>query len=285
MRVLKHDHPEATRFLKSIPIQVEKLQRDDISYFIVVDDAWIRAIVTIHYEPHYFFAPSGSSLGNLMILNPDPSFIDAVIECAQKLVQSEGLAYIVYSQGLVPEELSLSLRRNEFEKIDHAYAMSVELESEYDNPEGLLFKPMNVGERERVIEYQEKIYSGTGDLANPTIAKNLRTLTDDEFYTIFNEDSTYFVEWNGVTIGLVVYINDSGVIASVAVDPQYRGKVFGKKMVIFALNQLKSLGWGKAFLRVHVENTHAVKLYESLGFKINRETETYVYTPTCQLLE
>ncbi len=285
MRFLKHDDPEATKYLKSIPRYVNKLASDEIPFFIIVDDACVRALVTIHTEPYYFYASAGSNLGRVIMLNSDPMYLDAVFESVGRLVQSEGLAYLVYTNSLIPEELQRMLEKHEFGLIDHAHSMYVELNRIPDAPQGLVFKPMDITQRDHIQQLQTEFFKDTGDLTNPIIQQNLLTLSDEDLDSLFNEDTTFLVMENDETVGIVVISVEQGLLMSIAVSPKHRRKNIARKMLAFALIRLKELGWGKVYLRVHVDNIPAIKLYKSFGFIVESETISYVYYPTCQLLD
>ncbi|MHA2424546.1 MAG: GNAT family N-acetyltransferase [Candidatus Thorarchaeota archaeon] len=283
MRYLRHDNPEAAKYLKSIPSHVERLSREDIQFFIIVDGAWIRALVTIHTEPTFFFAPAGSNLGNVMLLNPDLNYLDDVLDCAGLLLQKEGLTYLVHSSVPAPKELRDVLRKFEYKILDHSYSMSVDLDTPPQPPEGLMFRPMNPEDKYDILRKQTEFFEGTGDLASATITENLFTLSDDELNSMFNEDTTFLAMENSNLVGIVMISIEQGLLISIAVSPEHRGRGIAQKMLAFALIRLKELGWSKVFLRVHVENKPAINLYESFGFVIEREIEAHVYFPTCQL--
>lgn len=70
-------------------------------------------------------------------------------------------------------------------------------------------------------------------------------------------------------VGFVVAIQerDSGLIAEAGVDPQHRRKGIGALLTTKGLQRLKQRGLNQAFLRVDLENTEAISLYEKLGFQ------------------
>jgi len=69
-----------------------------------------------------------------------------------------------------------------------------------------------------------------------------------------------------------------GEIYVLAVDPAYRGKGIGKDLTIIGLNYLKYQGLSNAMLYVGVENTQALDLYKSLGFK--HDSSDVIYKST-----
>jgi ribosomal protein S18 acetylase RimI-like enzyme len=285
LKILGHNDPDASKFLKSIPRYVDTLAKDDIPFFIIVDDAWVRAIVSIHTEPYFFYAAGGSKLGRIVILNPDLMNIDQVLDSAGRIVQSEGLAYLVYTNSHIPDELREKLEKHEYGQLDHSYSMYVDLDEPPESPEGLVFKPQAITDQKTFLDLQIEFFKGTEDPATHIIQQNLPTLTDEELGSMFNEDTSYLALQGEEVVGLVVISIDRGLLMSIAVPQRYRGKGISKKLMAFALIRLKELGWGKVYLRVHVDNSPAIKLYESFGFAVESEMISFVYFPTCQLLE
>ena len=73
---------------------------------------------------------------------------------------------------------------------------------------------------------------------------------------------------------LFVY-KKSGRIYSLAVDPEFSGKGYGKILLQKAVDALKTEGKEKLFLEVREENKKAIRLYEGVGFKISRRLPAY----------
>lgn len=88
---------------------------------------------------------------------------------------------------------------------------------------------------------------------------------------------------NNKFVGFITYYMDAldknvGHIFIMAVDPAFRGKSYGKKLLEFALNDLKSLGAKIVKLVTRTTNVPAQKLYSSAGFTETQRTEDgFVY--------
>ena len=61
-----------------------------------------------------------------------------------------------------------------------------------------------------------------------------------------------------------------GTIEDVYVLPEFRGKGIGKKLAAECLTKMKASSVKVVRLQVLAENKAAIKLYEKLGFKVNR---------------
>ncbi|MFW9909583.1 MAG: GNAT family N-acetyltransferase [Candidatus Thorarchaeota archaeon] len=279
MRTLKQDDADAAKFLRLIPRYADSLRESDTPFFLIVDDTWVRALISIHIEPYYFLGPAGSKLGRLTILNPDLEYLDQVLNAAHGIVKSEQLHYLIYSESMIPDELKQVLEKHQFHLVDHAYSMFVDIDIPPEPPEGITFQPMDIKKRDKILELQTAIYESTDDEANPIIQRNLLTLSDEDLDSIFNEDTTFLALQGEVVVGIVVISVEQGVLMSIAVKPEFRKRGIARKLLKFALIRLKELGWGRVYLRVHAKNMPAIKLYESFGFELESESMSYVFYP------
>lgn len=84
-----------------------------------------------------------------------------------------------------------------------------------------------------------------------------------------NNTFTYMIELKGTPIGKIKVSKemDSAFISGFGIMPDYRGKGYGRQTLREVLRRLRSEGIYDAALDVAVENTNALKLYKSCGFK------------------
>lgn len=68
---------------------------------------------------------------------------------------------------------------------------------------------------------------------------------------------------------VIVYDEKKASIFSVDVLSNHRGKGYGKKLVVEAINRCKEKNCESIELRTEVDNTVANSLYLSMGFKLN----------------
>ncbi|MCS7166647.1 MAG: N-acetyltransferase [Gemmatales bacterium] len=73
------------------------------------------------------------------------------------------------------------------------------------------------------------------------------------------------------------FVPGQGTIQNVGVVPEHRGKGLGRALVLQALHSFRQLGLERAVLEVTAENTPALELYRSLGF---RTVRTLYRTPS-----
>lgn len=68
--------------------------------------------------------------------------------------------------------------------------------------------------------------------------------------------------------------HDDGAIGFLFVDPQYRGKGYGKAIVLSILKELKIQGL-KAYAHIESENEASLALFRGLGFKFDRSVRWF----------
>lgn len=94
--------------------------------------------------------------------------------------------------------------------------------------------------------------------------------TLENIQAMLNSDAFAVVEEiNDEIIGYASYYIhiDEGDINNIAVKESYRKQGKGKALVLALIDDAKSRNVKKLFLEVRENNTVAIKLYESLGFK------------------
>ncbi|HOG63788.1 MAG TPA: GNAT family N-acetyltransferase [Sedimentibacter sp.] len=89
--------------------------------------------------------------------------------------------------------------------------------------------------------------------------------------------STYIIETGNEIIGKVrlEIIDDIGGIYGLEILPDYRGKGFGRELLIQSINKLKEYKVKTVNLQVETENRNALNLYKSCGFKENYIMDYY----------
>ena len=89
----------------------------------------------------------------------------------------------------------------------------------------------------------------------------------------------FVLEQNGKMIGFLLggytSIPRQAHILSFAILEGFRGEGLGKELLIYLLNQLKSLEFSSVKLEVNVDNQRAIELYESLQFRIESRIRKY----------
>ena len=89
----------------------------------------------------------------------------------------------------------------------------------------------------------------------------------------------YIIEYNKEIIGFLLggytAIPKQAHILSFAIKLDYRGRGFGRRILVHFLERTKILGYSSIKLEVQVDNDKAIKLYEELGFRIETRIRKY----------
>lgn len=91
-----------------------------------------------------------------------------------------------------------------------------------------------------------------------------------------NPETCFVAENDGMVIGVIIAGNDGrrGYIYHTAVNPLFRGRGIGRKLVESAMNALKEAGINKVALVVFGRNKDGNELWKKMGFTV-REDLTY----------
>ncbi len=91
-----------------------------------------------------------------------------------------------------------------------------------------------------------------------------------------NPETCFVAENDGMVIGVIIAGNDGrrGYIYHTAVNPLFRGRGTGRKLVESAMNALKEAGINKVALVVFGRNKDGNEFWKKMGFTV-REDLTY----------
>ncbi len=101
-------------------------------------------------------------------------------------------------------------------------------------------------------------------------------LTESEWLEEFKKGVIYLIQKDGVAVGSISYEKkgeDNAHISGLAVDPKFQGQGIAKEALTQLLQELKDMK--RIDLVTHPDNVKALKLYESLGFKVESRKENY----------
>jgi mycothiol synthase len=133
---------------------------------------------------------------------------------------------------------------------------------------------LHSGEEASLAEIQNRSFAGHWGY-NPntpeTIAflLNLSQRSPEDVILMYRDDRIIGYCWTEI-IG-----NGEGRISMLGTDPDHRGKVIGRKLLLAGLEYLASKGVSTVILNVDSENKAALKLYEATGFEISRTVLSY----------
>jgi RimJ/RimL family protein N-acetyltransferase len=135
----------------------------------------------------------------------------------------------------------------------------------------------------QITELVELCFSGTLDYSSRHILRNVRWIAQrgELFWklsillgSVNSEEWVVASVWEdegrvvgNATLTLRKPENGAWLISNVAIHPDFRRRGFGRGMIRFALDEIRSRGGRRVYLQVDVENETAVRIYRELGFE------------------
>ena len=101
-------------------------------------------------------------------------------------------------------------------------------------------------------------------------------LTEGEWHETLSKNTIYLIEKDNKIVGNISYELKNPAHAHIdglAIMPLFQGQGIARQAMQLVLEELKAVQ--KIDLVTHPENTRAIKLYESLGFKVESRIENY----------
>lgn len=113
------------------------------------------------------------------------------------------------------------------------------------------------------------------DIEDSLFDKNNYPLSKSSFYNFIKKQNLYIYKVDNQIAGYIVLINykKSIRIYSLGIKKEFQGKGISKEIIKFVIEKLKNDL--NIILEVRVDNYKAIKLYESLGFKILKKLDNY----------
>jgi len=148
------------------------------------------------------------------------------------------------------------------------------------NPVATGCRYLQPGEEDKLTQLQNCAFAGTWGYSPNTVEEitfrtRLSNCSLDDIMLIHEGDKAIGHCWTGTSCEAGVPSARVGRILMLGVDPDYRGKGVGKKLILGGIAHLESKGLQVAELTVDSENKVACTLYKSLGFKVQASTLWY----------
>lgn len=158
-----------------------------------------------------------------------------------------------------------------FEKKDGTYEMKLILSNKfsYDTKDNIAFETLKVGSQESLrCKIQNEIFFSRARLP---ISK-LDIIYDERQDYYFPEGSVFLKISNEyIGYGQIIIEMDIPVIVNFGIVKKYRNLGYARILLSYLLNLLIKKEYSEVVIRVKADNTHAVNLYSSFGFKIIKE--------------
>jgi len=141
-------------------------------------------------------------------------------------------------------------------------------------------RPLERGEERKLALLQNRCYAGTWGY-NPNTAEQVVYYTGSNFGSpedvilMYEGEDAIGYCWMTIIFESGIPSKTTGRIFMLGVEPRYRGRGIGRKMLLAGLARLKGNGFRVARLTVDSENERACALYRSAGFEIDEASLWY----------
>lgn len=279
MKVYSSSDPNAKSILEKASKYTQQAQAMNIPYWVFAHDSNPVGIVAVGKEPIQLYAPTGTLMALIRLI--DPSLPKEVIEDfateAMKVATESGIEYALATFCHRDIVAIGEFKKLNFKEFDDCYRMVCQLDKDYSPSNELEFKQVQKEEMRQFIEIARKFLLGSPDITLSKALQHMLELPDEFLNFYYSQEKFYFANKNEQPVGIIDFNPNRGLISNIGVDPQQRGKGYGRQIMIFALTQLKANSCKQAYLRVHVENGTAIHLYESLGFSKAERYKTLMW--------
>ncbi len=143
------------------------------------------------------------------------------------------------------------------------------------------YRTLQRGEEGQLAQLQNRSFTGTWGFNPNTVADivyntNLSGFSPEDIVLASEGDKVIGYCWTGITCkGEITPGEGKGRIFMLGVDPDYRGRAIGKRVLLAGLSHLKSKGLQVVELSVDGENKEARALYQSVGFELRTNSLWY----------
>jgi len=281
MRVYFHKDPAAKPVLEEISKYTQQAEALQMPYWVFVQDSNPIGLVAVGKEPVQLIASPGTPMAIIQLIDTKQpkETIEHFAREGLRIAASKNIKYALSVFPSDEDEAISQFRKIDFQNFDDSYKMICQLDIDFKPSDELRFRRVQREEMRRFIEIAGNSLQGSPDITLRKALEHFPELPDEflEFY--YSQERFYFADKDQQTIGVLDFNPDRGLISNVGVDPQQRGRGYGRQIMLFVLQQLKNSGCKEAYLRVHVENKPAIHLYESLRFKKAQRYKTLMWKP------
>jgi ribosomal protein S18 acetylase RimI-like enzyme len=281
MKVYSHEDPAAKPILKKISRYTQQAETLQMPYWVFLQDSNPIGLVAVGKEPVQLIASPGTPMAIIQLIdaNQPKETIEHFAREGLRLATSKNIEYALSVFPSDEDKAISQFKKIDFQDFDDSYKMICQLDIIFKPSDELRFRRVQREEMRRFIEIAAKCLQGSPDITLRKALEHFPELPDEFLDFYYPQERFYFADKDQQTIGVLDFNPDRGLISNVGVDPQQRGKGYGRQIMQFALQQLKNSGCEQVYLRVHVENKPAIHLYESLGLVKAERYKTLMWKP------
>jgi ribosomal protein S18 acetylase RimI-like enzyme len=282
VRVYSNKDSDAGPVLEKISKYTQQAEAMKLPYWVFVEDSNPVGIVAVGKEPIQLLAPPGTPMAIIRTLdNKQPA--ETLRTLALNALELGAKSNIEYAMATFPsneDEAIEQFKKAGYLEFDDCYRMVCKLDNVKEPLLQVEFVPVVKEEMRHFVKAAQEFLQGSPDITLTEALKHMAELPDDFLSFYYSTEKFYFANENHRTVGILNFNPSKGLISNVGVNPLYRGKGIGRQIVLFGLDQLRKSGCNEAYLRVHVDNSPAIRLYESLGFVKSERYKTLIWRRT-----
>jgi len=150
-------------------------------------------------------------------------------------------------------------------------------------PEGFTLKRIIEVDNEEIWPTYNETFLSSGDNRYLSQTEAQRRESFDDFFDrskSIEEDASLLLYDKDKVVGFMkINIYDiGGFVNGIGIHPDYRRKGLAKKLMTASLVRAAENSMENVVLEVDIENKHAIRLYEQLGFKSRRGSISHIWT-------
>ena len=277
--VYSYDDPNAEDVIAKVANYAEPARAMGLPFWVFAEERKPIGMVVFGREPIQLLAPAGTLMSFILVADPQVSR-EKIREFASEALDFVKRTAAQYAVAAFPHEKEEAIAEFEslgFEEIDDCYEMEYKIIQPFEVSDKIQFNKVNREKIQVFLRLAKEFLSDSPDFMLSQTLKFASELPKEFLDAYCNIEEFYFINKGEQTIGIINFNSKTGRISNVGIAPAQRRKGYGEQAIKFALNKLLENNIKQAYLRVHVKNKAAMKLYEKIGFLPAARIKTLIW--------
>ena len=277
--VYSYDDPNAEDVIAKVANYAEPARAMGLPFWVFAEERKPIGMVVFGREPIQLLAPAGTLMSFILVADPQVSR-ERIREFASEALDFVKRTAAQYAVAAFPHEKEEAIAEFEslgFEEIDDCYEMEYKIIQPFEVSDKIQFNKVNREKIQVFLRLAKEFLSDSPDFMLSQTLKFASELPKEFLDAYCNIEEFYFINKGEQTIGIINFNSKTGRISNVGIAPAQRRKGYGEQAIKFALNKLLENNIKQAYLRVHVKNKAAIKLYEKIGFLSAARIKTLIW--------
>ena len=277
--VYSYDDPNAEDVIAKVANYAEPARAMGLPFWVFAEERKPIGMVVFGREPIQLLAPAGTLMSFILVADPQVSR-ERIREFASEALDFVKRTAAQYALAAFPHEKEEAIAEFEslgFEEIDDCYEMEYRIIQPFEVSDKIQFNKVNREKIQVFLRLAKEFLSDSPDVMLSQTLKFASELPKEFLDAYCNIEEFYFINKGEQTIGIISFNSKTGRISNVGIAPTQRRKGYGEQAIKFALNKLLENNIKQAYLRVHVKNKAAIKLYEKIGFLSAARIKTLIW--------